>query len=151
MEEQEIYIIPNYKGVCWFNAILMSVLYSYHSRKLLLNESQEWTNEKSTKFQMLIKKLIVNYFNKNKKIRNIQTLFSKIKPDSLIYNMIYEKNDPKTSKEIMNIFSKKGSIDLIWLDIYIINLYRYLGLNCLDVVYLEDKNDYIYKCLMTQE
>ena len=59
MEEQELYIIPNYKGLCWFNALMMALIYSNYSRKLLLTESQEWTNENSNKFQMLIKKLIL--------------------------------------------------------------------------------------------
>jgi hypothetical protein len=146
MEEKEIediYIIPNYKGLCWFNAIMMCVIYSNFSRKLLLLESENWNNENSNKFQLIIKKIIINYFKKNKKIRNIHELFSKIKPDTLIYNMIYEKNDEKTSKEIITLVNKYGSVDLSWLDMYIINTYRYLGLKCLDVVYINDKNEYI--------
>ncbi len=36
----KVVTIPQYNETCWFNTILMSLLYSQNSRKLLLNKIQ---------------------------------------------------------------------------------------------------------------
>ena len=34
----KVITIPQYEPTCWFNAILMAILYSQNSRKLLLDD-----------------------------------------------------------------------------------------------------------------
>ncbi len=37
---RNVVTIPQYESTCWFNAILMCLLYSQQSRKLLLTENK---------------------------------------------------------------------------------------------------------------
>ena len=47
-------VIPQYGGTYWFNAILMSLLYSDSSHKRLLKASKNWNSLNS--FLMIFKK-----------------------------------------------------------------------------------------------
>lgn len=48
--------IPQYEPTCWFNAILMAILYSQNSRKFLLNDKQ--FNSKNTKLTRIFKQIL---------------------------------------------------------------------------------------------
>lgn len=60
----KVITIPQYEATCWFNAILMTILYSQHSRKLLMNDNT--LLNKNTKIAK-----IINYILKNQYISNI--------------------------------------------------------------------------------
>ncbi len=42
---KRILTLKQYGPTCWFNSILMAVLYSEESRKLLLKKSKMWNEE----------------------------------------------------------------------------------------------------------
>jgi hypothetical protein len=64
MKCDELNVIPQFTGSCWFNAILMATLYSQNARKVLLNTSKTWDKkDKLFKiFKLILKK---NYKNKS--------------------------------------------------------------------------------------
>lgn len=107
-------ILPNYSDNCWLNAIIMCVIYSQYSRNLLINLSETW---KSDNYNLnIIKDLLLAYYT-NKK--SIETYFKSLNPNDLISKI------SKKSKKI--------------LEFNILDFYKFLGVNYLDIAYIEDK------------
>lgn len=76
---KNIVTIPQYTGTCWFNCILMCLLYSEYSRKLLLKENK--TFDKSNKLLSIINKILLsNYVDKKK----AQKYFNIIRPEVIL-------------------------------------------------------------------
>jgi hypothetical protein len=76
---RNVVTIPQYKGTCWFNCILMCLLYSEYSRKLLLKENKIF--DKSNKLLCIINKILLsNYVDKIK----AQKYFNIIRPEVIL-------------------------------------------------------------------
>jgi hypothetical protein len=65
----KVVTIPQYLGTCWFNAMLMSILYSQYSRKLLLHDNI-YANEKTNKLYKIINRILTKtYISKERALR----------------------------------------------------------------------------------
>ena len=89
--------ITQYGPTCWFNAILMSMLYSQRSRKKLLKASEKWN--KRIKIYSIIKYILHNKYIKKDIIEDYK-YFDNIKPENILtYLNKFDKNlfefDPK--------------------------------------------------------
>jgi hypothetical protein len=60
----KVITIPQYEPTCWFNAILMAILYSQYSRKLLLNDKILAQN--NSKIAKIIKNILKYQYVSNK-------------------------------------------------------------------------------------
>ena len=79
--------IPQYIGTCWFNVILMSILYSQNSRKLLLYNNN-FKNEKEPIFKILYDILYKNYISPEK----AKKYFDIMRPEVILNTLIPDKN-----------------------------------------------------------
>lgn len=141
----DLSVIPQFGGTCWFNAILTIALYSQNTRKVLLKQAKKW--DKKNKFLMIIKSILVKYYNEPKQV---QKFFNKIKPEIILFKMFKTFNDYETVKIIKkNIKIDKSNIG--WYENYIITFFKYLNINCLDIIYSNGKyilnfdNEVIFK------
>ena len=60
----KVITIPQYEPTCWFNAILMAILYSQHSRKLLLDDNI--FSRKKTKITKILNHILKYQYISNK-------------------------------------------------------------------------------------
>jgi len=89
---KELALIPQFGGTCWFNAILMVLLYSEGIRKVIYNEAFQWQSEnpeelRRNKFKrFIIYMLKYNYKNPEK----INKLFKnrRVKPELLLLSYL---------------------------------------------------------------
>ncbi len=114
--------LPTYES-CWLNAIILSVLYSQHSRNFLINEIE---NLKTGGYMTLIKELLISYYT-NKK--SIDKFFKDIDPSTLLFQIFNSKEKTRIAEQ------------------HIINFYKYMGVKCAGIAYLkiEGKEAYITK------
>lgn len=82
--------IPQYTGTCWFNAILMSILYSQYSRKLLLYNNN-FKNEKEPIFKILYDILYKNYISPEKAKKYFDIMRPEVILDALIPDKIFAR------------------------------------------------------------
>ena len=130
--------IPQFGGTCWFNAILMATLYSKRSRKLILRISKNW--DKTNKFLMIIRNILLKYYKKTKESTKF---FNKLKPELLLFKMLNSFSDDKLKEEFKKKLKKNGYEDLGWFDDYITTFYKFLGVNVLDITFLRDRDLYL--------
>lgn len=130
----ELAIIPQQFGlVCWFNAILTVSIYSEGVRKYLLKEAEKW--DKKNGFLMIIKVLLIYYKYPNK----IKKFFSKINTYSILLKMLKIYND-KFLIDRLKLQVKYNDLAYIgYHHKYIINLFKYMKVNCLDITYIDKK------------
>jgi hypothetical protein len=84
----DINVIPQFTGSCWFNAILMALLYSQHSRKILLKISKSW--DKKDKLFNIFKTIL----NRNYTDNDFKKWLNNIKPELILFEFLnkYDKN-----------------------------------------------------------
>ena len=80
MNCSNVITIPQYGMTCWFNAILMSVLYSEKSRKLILDKSKKW--DLKIEVYKIIKEILKKKYIK--KSNNDFNYFNIIKPETIL-------------------------------------------------------------------
>jgi len=91
MEKGDIY--PHFNSSI-FNAIMMAVLFSEKSRKLLFIESRNWSSGELKIFKSLIS---AYYSGKG----NIQKILSQINPDVFLMKMLFDENEQKETLKII--------------------------------------------------
>ena len=92
---RNVVTIPQYESTCWFNSILMSLLYSQNSRKLLLTEHKNF--DKSNRLLSIVNKILLsNYMNKDK----AQKYFNIIRPE-VILAYVKDLNQPTLQTMIL--------------------------------------------------
>ena len=84
--------LKQYGPTCWFNSILMAILYSDNSRKLLLEKSKKW-NKRIVLFKT-INYILHNKYLRSNNISDDYKYFDKIRPEYLLdklykYNKVY--------------------------------------------------------------
>jgi len=122
---------PPYNEYSSLNSILMSALYSENSRDLIIKKAKTWDN--SNKFKTIIKRIV----NKNKQKKDITFEISSLIPDDIfIKNMYFLKDVENQRKFAESIKTSSNKID--WIDDFIIDFYRGLGLSCSDIFYIDD-------------
>jgi len=144
--------IPQFGGTCWFNAILMAVLYSQNSRKILLNICDTWDTK--NKFLMICREILLKYY---KYSREAVVFFNKFKPEVILFHMLNNFKDERIKRKIKKAIREKGYDEIGGNTHYITNVYKNLGVKCLDITYLKDSNKYLinlykfFKYLMIAE
>jgi len=125
----KVVTIPQYLGTCWFNSILMSLLYSQYSRKLLINK--RILGNKDDKLLIVLNKILHKYYISPEKAIKY---FKIIRPETILGHMDISK---KLLKEMVNNgwflfifyhkFLKRLDISHIVLDYYKDNII--IGMN----------------------
>uniref|UniRef100_A0A6C0LI02 Uncharacterized protein n=1 Tax=viral metagenome TaxID=1070528 RepID=A0A6C0LI02_9ZZZZ len=117
--------IPQYRGTCWFNSILMSIFYSQHSRKLLYHHFEG----KKDKFSKIMNNIIKHiYIKKEKTIE----YFKFMKPENILKYI--NGNTTELYKEFR--ISKTYSYEIeAFLPFFLKNLNK----NVLDIILHNDK------------
>lgn len=125
-------VIPQFGGSCWFNAILTIALYSQNTRKILLKVASKW--KKPNTFQQIIKSILVKYYREPSKV---QSFFSKIRPETILFKMLKTYNETEMIK-ILKFQMKLNKANIAWTENYIVKFFKYLNVNCLDIIYLNN-------------
>ena len=117
--------LKQYGPTCWFNSILMAVLYSDESRKLLLKKSHIW--DKNINVLNTINYILHNKYLRTDKIFKDYEYFDKIRPE-IILKELYNYNNKKfiVDPDIFKHGFQSG--------LYIRKIYKLLGVN---VLYLD--------------
>lgn len=126
---ENVISISQFGPTCWFNSILMALLYSDQSRKLLLKKSKKWN--KNIEVLNTINYILHNKYLRTDKIYKDYEYFDKIRPEYIL-NELYKYNNKKFI--IDPKFNKHGYKSAL----YIRKIYKLLGVK---VLYL-DLNTY---------
>jgi len=102
--------IPQYKGTCWFTAILMCFLRSKYSRRLLLSKLK--INDSSPKVMKIIYKLLVKTYIANPKIYKY---FENFDLHKFLKYFI-------SNKDIINFIIKNGNFSHLFLPLFTKNI-----------------------------
>ena len=132
---KDIAVIPQFTTTCWFNSILMALLYSKGARKVLIKTSKTW-DKKDEFFKILRIILKKNYKSKDKTF--IQNYFNTMKPEIILFKLLYKFN-----KSLAEVFKEKLKLkifDLSFNVYFIIKILKYLNINYLDINYFRDKD-----------
>ena len=116
----DIVTIPQFIGTCWFNAILMSLLYSQDSRKLLLHNNIYKTNKDKQELYTIINDILVDHYVGREKGMKY---FEKLKPEVILKDYILST---MSLDKIQNILTKG------WMfDIFLPKFINIIGKTCL--------------------
>jgi len=117
--------LQQYGPTCWFNSILMALLYSDESRKLLLKKSNKWN--KKINVLNTINYILHNKYLRTDKIFKDYEYFDKIRPEYILKEL-YKYNNKKfnVNPDINNDGYKSA--------LYIRKIYKLLGVK---VLYLD--------------
>jgi hypothetical protein len=120
----QVVTIPQYNETCWFNTILMSLLYSQNSRKLLLNKMQ--TFDKTNKLLYIITKILKNHYIDAKKAQQFFEIYT---PDVILSHI------PDIDQETYEYMIYEG-----WFfNFFIAKFIENIGCNCIVIDYFMDK------------
>jgi hypothetical protein len=124
---KKVITIPQYEPTCWFNVILMAILYSQYSRKLLLDD--EILAKKNTKIAKIIKHILKYQYVSNK---YAELYFNLMTPGKILryFHLDYEFRDNITNNGwfpefFLPLFIEKAcyksylNLDLLHNNIYI--------------------------------
>ena len=126
---------PQYGPTCWFNAIIMAVLYSQYSRKLILKSSERW--QKGILIFDMIKTILKTKFIKGKDYDVNFGNFNLFKPENILKSL--HKHDPTTFMfDIDDPKWKNGFLS----ELYIKKLYQLLGISKTVFFEIHDNNIY---------
>jgi len=118
--------LQQYGPTCWFNSILMSVLYSDESRKLLLEKSKKWNNKIA--IYKTLSYILKNKYFRTTRIHNDYLYFDKIRPEYIL-KQLYKYNKKKFSFNPVK-YKDNGFKSAL----YIKSVYKLLGVK---VLYLD--------------
>jgi hypothetical protein len=128
----DVITIPQKKGTCWFNAILMTILYSQHSRNLLLTDNN--LDKKKDKISKILNQLLKhNYI----KYEMHEDYFKYMRPEIILKYLDFfpTKEEYKEVLEkgylediIISKFIKKLGKTCLYIDVYKDKLYPYMNL-----------------------
>jgi hypothetical protein len=117
---KKLTIFPQYKGTCWFNALLMATLYSQRSRKLILSKSDEW--DIRIKIFKVFRHILKHKYVKSKYPERDFKFFDEVRPENIL-QMLYRFNKNEFMFNKYNRgFATEG---------YISQFYRLLGVSCM--------------------
>ena len=117
--------LKQYGPTCWFNSILMALLYSDESRKLLLKKSKEW-NKKIEVLNTINYILHHKYLRTDKAFKDYE-YFDKIRPEYILKELYKYNNKKFIIDPDVNKHGYKSAL-------YIRKIYKLLGVK---VLYLD--------------
>jgi hypothetical protein len=119
----KVVTIPQYNETCWFNTILMSLLYSQNSRKLLLYKMTEMANK--NKLTRIINRILKSHYVNPEKA---QEYFKIFRPEVILSYV-----------QDIDRYTLKNMIYNGWFSQYFIhNFIEQLGCSCLTIDYYMD-------------
>jgi hypothetical protein len=127
--------LKQYGETCWFNAILMAVLYSDKSRKLLLKKSKAWNEQ--IEVLNTIKYILHHKYLRTDKIHNDYAYFDKIRPEYIL-SELYKYNNKKFT------FNSDAIKSGYTAQLYIRKIYKFLGVS---VLFVDKIGDDLYYSL----
>jgi len=129
---KRVITFPQVGPTCWFNSLLMCILYSQNSRKLIMKLSKKWDTR--IKIFKLLKTIIDKKYVKDKDLKSSYSYFNIVKPEYIL-NDLHQYN----KKKFFNLeLFKKGYMP----EAYIRKLYKLLGASIL--LFDEYNNEIIY-------
>lgn len=111
----KVVVVPQLKGTCWFNAVLMSLFYSEGMRKLLLSKVPAWDAEDAI-LKVFYDIITKQYTHDN---HEYMAYFNDMSPSKILD--ILHKHAPKTFE--MNPLAGQGYFG----GRYLYKLWRYMG------------------------
>lgn len=132
-------VIPQFGGTCWFNVIITACCYSENLKKLMIIKSKEW--DKSNSFFKYLKTVLKYSYSTDNKTKR---MFIKQKPEYLLFKYLnyFDKSLKKIMRLMIHYYLNDISL-LVYYNInYIITFFRKIGVNCLDIIIL-DNNEYL--------
>ena len=125
--------LKQYGPTCWFNSILMSILYSDESRKLLLEKSKNW--DKNIIVYETIYHILKNKYLRSDNVYDDYTYFDKIRPETILKQLYAHNNKkfPFDPEKYKNNGYKSA--------LYIRKVYKLLGVK---VLYLDKIGSELY-------
>lgn len=137
---KEVITIPQFTGTCWFNALLMTLLYSDGMRKFLItNLDHSDIKQKHPKLFEIMKDILVNRYRKIDEKEKV--FFDKLKPENML-SLLHQTN----SKHFY--FNPEESTGHYG-EYYFVRLFDFLGLKK-KVLYLnkfKEKKEFYYSVL----
>ena len=124
---------PQYRGTCWFNAVLISLFYSQYSRNLLYKISSKW--DKRIEFYKMLRFVLKHKYLKSKNPEKDFKFFDVMKPENIL-RMIHELKPKYINPEIANGIRGYHS------QIIISKLYKLLGVS--NLMFELTKDDKLY-------
>jgi hypothetical protein len=140
----DVITIPQTKGTCWLNAILMSILYSQYSRNLLLTNNT--LDKKKDKISKILNQLLKNNYIK---YEMYESYFTYMRPEIILKYLNIFPTVEKYKQVITNgyrsilvvhKFIKKLNKTSINLDLYKGKLYGHLNLIVENMSSFKDTN-----------
>jgi len=125
MNCEDTSIIPEFNHYC-FNTILMAMFFSQNSRLLLLTKMDSWNKP----FSLFIKKIILSFYINRRKT---QQYLAVLNPEDLLFNIV--SSFIKLKSFIKTIQTQRNIKKIDWNDYFMIDFYKSLGINCLDITY----------------
>jgi len=125
----DIINLPEYQKDCWLNSIIMAVLYSQPSRDFLLLTMDK---SKSNIYLDIFKNILISYYANQK---NANIYYKTLKPAELLLKIVLSKSNEREYE----------LSDYEWNEANIIDFYKYLGVNCQDLICINNgtKEKYI--------
>lgn len=133
----EVISIPQISGTCWFNSILMSVLFSQYSRGLLMNlyKKNEHDTNFDTEIHSIIKDIVVRRYVTSKQLRDYAYMyFEKVTPEYILKQL----HEHDKSKFNFDPDKRVGYFNYLYLPRFL----EFLGVK--DILMLDWKNDNLY-------
>lgn len=132
-EKKRIRTLKQFGPTCWFNSILMSMLYSDASRALLLNKYEEWDCD--NKIYNTLREILLNKYLKKETDKIEYDNFNDIRPENVMREL-YEYDKKRFD------FNPDERIHGYLSVLYIKKLYELLGVKViLFDCYIPDKKD----------
>jgi hypothetical protein len=131
-------VIPQFGATCWFNVIITACCYSENLKKLMIKKSKKW--DKSNSFFKYLKTILKYSYSTNNKIKK---MFIKQKPEYLLFKYLnyFEKSLKKRLRLLIHYLYNDISLLSHTIN-YIITFLKKIGVNCLDIIIL-DNNKYL--------
>lgn len=130
----DLKVIPQFVGSCWFNAFLMVMLYSQNARKAMIKASKKW--DKKDKFLNILKIILKKNYNDP----SIATYYNKIQPQLILFKFL-KKYNPEMEKSMKEKLKNDGSFG--WNQNYIADFLHFINPKTINLTYF-DKTDDIF-------
>jgi hypothetical protein len=136
---KSVITIPQFTGTCWFNALLMALLYSDGTRQYLLKNliNSELYSKNKRLYDIFIDILVNRYYKSEEGSDAIY--FDELKPEKIL-KFLHNADKNTFYFDPDKYVGHKG-------EIYLVRLFEYFGLKDKVVYMFKDNKDYFYSPL----
>lgn len=127
-ECKKVITIPQYSGTCWFNAILMSALFSQHMRGLLLHKMEHEEKGKTTELHAILWDILKRRYKTTYEMKDYAYMYFQVLTPEAILKKLHDHDkrafnfDPKKRVGYFNylyyprLLEFLGARDILMLD-----------------------------------